>query len=465
MKRYQYITLCFKGLFAGLIFIVFVSCQKQKDWLDARVNLNSIVPSRLQDYQAMLNADYMFQGQGFLSVVGNGQFSLSEADYNAITVGVTKNAYIWAKDIYEGLFNSDWEAQYKMVAVSNVCLEGLEKIQPSAATRADYDQVKGAAHFYRGLAFYQLLQVYAPHYSLSSATTDPGIPIRLSSDVNIKYNRSSVKDCYDQVVKDVKASISLLSEQSNVQVQPTKTAAKALLARIYLVMEKWNEAAQMAGEVLTTHSSLLDFNSLSVSSSLPFPTLQNKHPEVVHYQQMDSYSGYSSNNTVFDTLLYNSYANNDLRRSIFFRLVNGKPVFKGYYTGINGTPFGGIATNEVYLIHSEALARTGNINMAMQVLNQLLQKRWRTGTYVPMTASNQDDAVKKIIEERRKELPFTGNLVWTDLRRLNSDSRFAKTLRRVVGSATYELLPNSIRYVLPIPDGEIKLTGITQNPR
>nr|WP_294991576.1 RagB/SusD family nutrient uptake outer membrane protein [uncultured Sediminibacterium sp.] len=465
MKTYQYTTLCFKGLLWGLFLFAFMSCQKQKDWLDARVNLNSVVPSRLQDYQAMLNADYMFQGQGFLSVVGNGQFSLSEADFNAISVGVVQKAYIWAKDIYEGLFNSDWEAQYKMVAVSNVCLEGLEKIQPSATTKADYDQVKGSAHFYRGLAFYQLLQVYAPHYLASSASTDFGIPLRLSSDVNLKYNRSSVKDCYDQIIKDLETSISLLSDQSNVQVQPTKTAAKALLARIYLVMEKWNEAAQLAGEVLTTNSSLLDFNTLSVSSSIPFPTLQNKHPEVIHYQQMDFFSGYSSNNTVFDSLLYQSYALNDLRRAIFFRLVSGKPIFKGYYTGITGVPFGGIATNEVYLIRSEALARTGNINMAMQVLNELLQKRWRTGTYVPITASNQDEAVKKIIEERRKELPFTGNLVWTDLRRLNSDSRFAKTLKRVVGSSIYELLPNSIRYVLPIPDVEIKLTGITQNPR
>lgn len=465
MKIYQYRTLSFKGLLSGLVFIVFVSCQKQKDWLDARVNLNSVVPSRLQDYQAMVNADYMFQGQGFLSVVGNGQFSLSEADFNAISVGVVQKAYIWAKDIYEGLFNSDWEAQYKIVAVANVCLEGLEKIQPTASTQSDYDKVKGAAHYYRGLAFYQLLQVYAPHYSLSSASSDPGIPLRLSSDVNIKYNRSNVKDCYDQVIRDVEASISLLSDQSNAQVQPTKTAAKALLARIYLVMGKWNEAAKLAGEVLTTNSSLLDFNTLSVSSSLPFPTLQNKHPEVIHYQQMDFFSGYSSNNSVFDTLLYQSYALNDLRRAIFFRLVSGKPIFKGYYTGITGVPFGGIATNEVYLIRSEALARTGNINLAMQVLNELLQKRWRTGTYVSVTASNQDEAVKKIIEERRKELSFTGNLVWTDLRRLNSDNRFAKTLRRVIGSATYELLPNSIRYVLPIPDVEIKLTGITQNPR
>ena len=465
MKKYHFSSLLYKGLFTGLIFLLLASCQKQKDWLDARVNINSVVPSRIADYQAMLDADYMFQGQGFLSVVSNGQFSLSEADFNAITVGVIRNAYTWNKDIYEGLFNSDWEAQYKMITVANVCLEGLEKIKPSVANQYDYDQVKGAAHFYRGLAFIQLLQVYAPHYSAAKAATEPGVPVRLASDVNQKYDRSNVQDCYEQVIKDLEVSIQLLPEQSVSQVRPFKAAAKALLSRVYLVMEKWSEAAQLAADVLNTYSILLDFNTINTSSSLPFPTLQNKHPEVLHYQQMDSYSGYSSNNTVFDTLLYQSYAPNDLRRTVFFRLVGGKPVFKGFYTGINATPFGGIATNEIYLIRAEALARTGNVSQAMQVLNSLLQKRWRTGTFVPLTALTVSDAISKIIEERRKELPFTGNLVWTDLRRLNKESQFAKTLKRIVGNTVYELLPNSIRYVLPIPDAEIKLTGITQNPR
>lgn len=465
MKKYHFSSLLYKGLFTGLIFLMLASCQKQKDWLDVRVNINSIVPSRITDYQAMLDADYMFQGQGFLSVVSNGQFSLSEADFNAITVGVIRNAWIWNKNIYEGLFNSDWEAQYKMVAVANVCLEGLEKIQPAPVVQSDYNHVKGTAHFYRGLAFFQLLQVYAPHYSAANAATEPGVPLRLASDVNQKYDRSNVQVCYEQVIKDLEVSIQLLPEQSVSQVRPIKAAAKALMARVYLVMGKWNEAAQLAAEVLNTHSTLLDFNTINASSNLPFPTLQNKHPEVIHYQQMDAFGSYSSNGSVFDTLLYQSYSINDLRRTIFFRLVGGKPVFKGFYTGTNATPFGGIATNEIYLIRAEALARTGNVTQAMLVLNSLLQKRWRTGTFVPLTALNTPDAVSKVIEERRKELPFTGNLVWTDLRRLNKESQFAKTLRRAVGSTVYELLPNSIRYVLPIPDAEIKLTGITQNPR
>ena len=128
-------------------------------------------------------------------------------------------------------------------------------------------------------------------------------------------------------------------------------------------------------------------------------------------------------------------------------------------------PFAGIATNEVYLIRAESLARLGQKDAAMQVLNALLVKRWRTGTYVPLVAVDAEDALKKILVERRKEVPFHANLVWEDLRRLNKDSRFARTLTRVIAGVTYTLAPNDKRYTLPIPDLEIQLTGIPQNER
>jgi hypothetical protein len=107
----------------------------------------------------------------------------------------------------------------------------------------------------------------------------------------------------------------------------------------------------------------------------------------------------------------------------------------------------------------------GDFTGAMNLLNSLLQKRWRTGTFTPLTASNADEALIKIITERRKELPFTGHIPWIDLRRLNKDPRFSRTLKRIIDNTTYQLLPNSPNYVFPIPDEEIRLTGIPQNIR
>jgi len=73
--------------------------------------------------------------------------------------------------------------------------------------------------------------------------------------------------------------------------------------------------------------------------------------------------------------------------------------------------------------------------------------------------------LKIILDEKRKELPFTGNSRWEELRRLNKEQAFAKTLTRFVNNQTYTLAPNDNRYVWPIPDQEIRLTGMAQNPR
>jgi len=110
----------------------------------------------------------------------------------------------------------------------------------------------------------------------------------------------------------------------------------------------------------------------------------------------------------------------------------------------------------------------GNFQKAMEVLNNLLQTRWKiingTSTFNEIIAQDASEALQIILTERRKQLCFRG-LRWTDLRRLNLENNFAKTLTRHVGAETYTLPPNSSRYVYPIPDDEISLSGIQQNIR
>jgi hypothetical protein len=125
--------------------------------------------------------------------------------------------------------------------------------------------------------------------------------------------------------------------------------------------------------------------------------------------------------------------------------------------------FSGIATDEMYLIKAECLARAGKVDEGIQTLNALLIKRWKTGTFVPFVAANVNDAMTKILKERRKELVFR-TLRWEDLRRLQNDPLFSVTPKRIVNGQEYSLEPNSPRYLLKIPPTVIQLTGIQQNP-
>ncbi|RYE50331.1 MAG: RagB/SusD family nutrient uptake outer membrane protein, partial [Sphingobacteriales bacterium] len=120
-----------------------------------------------------------------------------------------------------------------------------------------------------------------------------------------------------------------------------------------------------------------------------------------------------------------------------------------------------------FLIRAECSARTGNTEEAMADLNALMEKRWVRGKFKPFTAASPEDALTKILIERRKELIMRG-VRWSDLRRLNKDPRFAKTLKRVLingtDTKTYTLLPGDPRYILKIPADVIALTGMEQNP-
>lgn len=84
-------------------------------------------------------------------------------------------------------------------------------------------------------------------------------------------------------------------------------------------------------------------------------------------------------------------------------------------------------------------------------------------TFIPYTASTASDALNTILLERRKELLMRG-IRWSDLRRLNKEPQFAKTLIRIEDGQTYSLQPGGLRYIFPIPLLVIQMTGIPQNP-
>ena len=149
--------------------------------------------------------------------------------------------------------------------------------------------------------------------------------------------------------------------------------------------------------------------------------------------------------------LISSYDVNDLRKVIYFRnRNNGIYTFKGNYTG-DSYLFIGTATDEMYLIRAECRARLNDVTGAMEDLNSLMKKRWNnTVPYVTFTALNDEEALTKVLIERKKELVTRGTR-WTDLRRFNKDIRYAVTLKRNIDNIEYILPPNDERYVFPIP--------------
>lgn len=443
---------------------VFASCTK--DFLDKKPDKSLLVPTKLDDFQAIMdNSTEMNQKSP-------GYRALASDEYYALPAGlsvagiVSRNSYIWAQDTYEGISTPDWDMVYQQVFWCNIVLEGLEKIKRNSSNQLQYDLIKGSALFFRGQAFYNLSESFTQPYDKNTADQHPGVPLKLTSDVNERKSRGTLAQTFSRILDDLRAAESILPLERTHNIRPSKHAAMALLARVYLTMENYGEAERYAGACLNINNSLIDYNTLSVTASRPFPNAMPRgNEEIIHHSSMVTNVFFiSGTHAMVDPLLYNLYDDNDLRKHIFFlKRPNGITTIKGHYSGTTGL-FTGLANDELYLIRAECYARRGELIKAMGDLNELLINRWTKDEFSELSAADKNQALNLIFLERRKELVARGRR-WSDLRRLNKYPEFATTLTHELNGEVYTLKPGDNRYVFPIPDKEIHWNPLVQpNP-
>jgi hypothetical protein len=377
------------------------------------------------------------------------------------------NAYIWAPDLYEGQgLVSDWDFPYQEVFYANTVLQGLTGIQPDSTDQAQWNMLKGWALFCRAYAFFNIAELFTQPYDSASAAADLGIPIRLSPDINVKTTRSSLQASYTQILTDLQAAEGLLPTVipgRNLN-RPSRPAAQALFARIYLSVGDYKDAGLYADSALQNYSFLLDYNTVlpgyfPIGDTMAEILYQSNMPEPGNGNLLEGIIC----GCIIDSNLVASYDSNDLRPSVYYlKQPSGTYTLKGSYSGLV-FPFSGLATDELYLIRAECSARAGDTASALSDLNTLLRNRWVTGTFTPYPIQSAAEALDTILMERRKELAFRG-IRWSDLRRLYKD-RLTDTLYRNINGQVYALPPGSELYTLPIPPDVINFSGIQQNPR
>ena len=446
------------------IMLFLLACSCSSDYLDIKPNKALVVPTELEHFQALLdNVSFaMNQGPG-LQLLATDEY-IHPPENLANLSAVNRNSYLWEADIYEGKMVQDWEYPYKAIFNANIALDGLNKINPDSTSQQQWNQIYGSALFYRAFSLYNIAEVFAAPYDKATASSLPGVPIRLSMDINETVGRGTLQQTYDRIIQDLTKAETLLPRSTPYVNRPCGIAVKALLARMYLSMGLYDQALLASSDVLQSKNQLLDYNTLDTNAYRPFPNpFKGANPEIIFYYLASSYELYTSWLTNVDTTLYRSYAPEDLRKKCFFVLREGNVTgFQGSYTG-ESSLFTGLLTDEIYLIRAECYARSGMTALALADLNTLLRNRYRKGSFTELTATD-DTILDLVLFERRKQL-FARGLRWSDLRRLNKDPRYALTLMRVVNGKTYTLPPNDNRYVFPIPDDEIRLSGIEQNPR
>ncbi|SFA43976.1 SusD family protein [Pedobacter suwonensis] len=430
-----------------------LGCQKL---LDEKPDQRLVIPSTLADFQALMDNFGVLTAKDLVSAeISADDYYLTDADFVALPGEYERRMYSWQKDNFFEPGSNDWAYLYKAVYACNAVLEGLEASTITRDTR--YNDIKGQALVYRAKCFLQGLGLWAKAYQVSSAT-DLGIPLRPNADFNTPSTRATVQEGYQKVLADLKAAVPLLPDKALSATRPSKAAAYGLLARTFLYMGNYQAAESYADSCLRINAALLDYNKLNVADRYPVALF---NPEVVFNTFVPPATIVGNTRAKIVPELLQAYQANDLRKQVFYFESGGAFYFKGTY--FQPALFFGLATDEMYLTLAECQVRNGKTDLGMQTLNKLLVARFKTGTFVPLVASDKTTALNMVLSERRKELVMRG-LRWMDVKRLNAEGGNI-VLKRTIGGIDYTLTPNDKRYALPLPEDIIALTGMPQNER
>lgn len=453
----------------AIVCMCLALCSCQKDFLGAKPGSAIVQPHTLSDFSSLMENSILYNCSGGLPQLASDEYYyLSYAGWQAANTSTERQSYLWGKDVYGGDVDiKDWEIPYQAIFYANNVLEGIDALNDSLAT-GEYRFVKGWAYFVRAYSLYDLVRNYGPAYDSATASIDLGVPLKLKAGIDNIEKRASVKSTFDRILSDLQIATSLLPAQypAGHLNHPSKIAAYALFARIYLYMRSYHMAGLYADSSLRLYNNLIDYNTVSSSSRFPFSG--NQSEAIYTTSQVIAYPsttiGSNARLVSMDTGLLKLYGPNDLRYAVYFQ--NGakdNTIMRGGYYGTGLYAFTGLAVDEMYLIRAESAAREGRGNSALSDLNTLLLKRYKSGSYQLMTDANAGNALDRVLEERRKELVWR-SLRWGDLKRLNKEGANI-VLTRFLNGQKYTLAPNDPRYVFNIPSDEILLSGIPQNER
>lgn len=475
MKRNSFIKYSF--LSVGLLL---ASCDDAIDLSPTHSLAKNNAFQKIEDFDTALSGVYA----GMRSVAYYGRNYSVLPDMMTDNLSETSESLANFRSMSDWQFTSDngtvaetWQGVYNIINNTNIILGDIDRFT-TTQNKKQANRIKGQALAIRGLLHFDLLRYYANNFDRNA--TDLGVAIKLASNLD-SPPRSTVKECYDQIFKDLTDALALLGDIDAAVNTATKRnqidalGVNAILARASLYAKQYDDAIRYSTAVIT---------ALPLASRTAFPEVwrDNSTAEVAWAVFFgpneggrlagDVFSPVGNTRAQFDPAadVVNFYdKTNDIRYRSYFtfelplsgRPRTGRTVATKYFgkgTALDGiVNFKAFRTGEMYLIRAEARALTSRAADALADLNTL--RAARIASYTPGTETGQA-LTDAIATERRKELFMEGHR-WFDLKR-TTRSVVRNNCRPPATACT--LASSSFRWTLPIPQGEILANNkITQN--
>ena len=417
------------------------------------------------DYRALLDNSATMEGGFSLPIYSADDTRFQDSSKQVAMQDIYANAYTWQAQYWSDIQGDvDWERLYKIIYNCNEVLDGV--MSSERGTEDVKKQLYAEAQVHRAYSYWCLVNLYAKQYDAATASTDLGVPVLLTPNLFASLKRASVATVYEQIISDLKTAEPALPDLPDYNTRPSKAAVYALLARTYLCMRDFTNAQLYADKALAIQNNILDLRNFATSTTA-FP-YRVDDKEVIFSKIVN---GFYFTGIQLDTALLSLLGTKDMRYTLFVRPgTNFSPAFTGYgywrhrYSREGQAINNGPTVPEIMLIKAECAARGNDATTAIGLLNTLREKRFLAADYGTLPVGTPAEALKSVIDERRRETFGTG-LRWLDQKRLNKDAAFAATVKRTFKGAEYTLEPNSNRYVYPIGTKYILLNPeIEQNP-
>ncbi|MBW6490347.1 MAG: RagB/SusD family nutrient uptake outer membrane protein [Lentimicrobium sp.] len=326
-----------------------------------------------------------------------------------------------------------WAGRYTGINLANQSISNIPDITMNESLKT---RLIGEAKFLRALLYFDLVRAFG------DVPTPTAVPV--GPEINFRTPEAQV---YEQIESDLLDAISVLPATYDAanKGRATSGAAKGLLAKVYLYIERYGDASRLASEVVSSGIYSLENNFYNV-----FRVAAENGPESlfeIQAQQIDgnwgvSFSQHSEVQSVrgqwgwgfniptddlaeaFDaagdnvrkaaTILYKGDVTPDgdvIAGVPSLDGISGIPRYNGkaYYPPAQQVygPFGSgqnirvLRYAEILLIQAEALIRDGNASAAAAPLNAV-----RGRVQLPLISS---PSLEDVLLERRLELAFEGD--------------------------------------------------------
>ncbi|WP_062058087.1 RagB/SusD family nutrient uptake outer membrane protein [Aquimarina longa] len=364
--------------------------------------------------------------------------------------------------------NETWNMMSRIITTTSIVIREANKVSFPETVTEDVDQYIGEMYALRGLAFHNFQLLYAQPYNFTTDASHLGVPIPdfelLGNGANIQeLARSTTANVYKQITNDLLEAINLMRVGTN-PAKMDRNAAKALLARVYLHMQNWKEARDMAaavidnsGKKLLTREAYLASWAEDSNVETLF-TISNKETDSTRKSSIGYF--YLTYRDAFATDNFKDIlSDTDIRKELYPTkdVVNLVKKFPRTVTKDDNIQV--LRLSEMYLIKAEAHAQLNETVDAQQALDVIIQ-RADSNTIPPSTETGQA-LLDKILVERRKELAYEGF-------RLFDLTRYGITFNKFKqDTAPISIVAPSNKTILPIPIKEINVNpniANQQNP-